>query len=219
MNKLILTLLLLFGLTQAYAVDTLRQHSSEKQEETYWYAPIISFFGQRVPETKGRDLIIINDDRSLIYNGQRLRLMDSIDSWVKVIGVPSRISKYGGYSWDDKGISISTKNKGIAKTINIQFLSYREIFPEKTYNNFEGEGKGGVLISSFKGIIKIEDGYLAREINRDEFKKSDVWKKFKKRAFANSYSSTYEDEVAIQFNVVTFTHDGQMKRVSMYSSL
>ncbi|MDF1880505.1 hypothetical protein JHD50_04160 [Sulfurimonas sp. MAG313] len=54
---------------------------------------------------------------------------------------------------DEKGTRISTKNKVTVKSIEIKFLTHNEIL-------LMDKEQGGVQASYFKGIIKIEDGYL-----------------------------------------------------------
>ncbi len=219
MKPLFIILFILSGITQATAFDTLHNfnHQHEHNDSGHWYDPITSFFGQKKPDTKNRDIIIINKDRTITFNGHTLKLMDPVEKWFQVLGKPSRIVDYGRWHiWDNKGFIVVTKNESIS-SIEIMFLSYYEIFPEDKNLNIKPEdNEGGMPAKYFKGVIKLEDGYLAREVTRDEFRKSEVWKKFKRRAFPNSYWSSYGEKDMYQTNIIAFTPDGKLKRFGMY---
>ena len=217
MKPLFIILFILSGITQATAFDTLHNfnHQHEQDNSGHWYDPITNFFGQKKPDTQNRDIIIINKDRTITFNGHTLKLMDPVEKWIQVLGKPSRLDQYSGYSWDNNGISIATDKTKNVKTIEIQFLTHYEIFPSDKLLGKKA-GQGGILADYFKGIVILEDGYLAREVTRDQFRKSDVWKKFKKDAFPNSYWFSYGEKEMYQGNVIAFTPDGKLKRFSMY---
>ena len=221
MKPLFIILFILSGITQATAFDTLHNfnHQHEQDNSGHWYDPITSFFGQKKPDTKNRDIIIINKDRTITFNGHTLKLMDPVEKWFKVLGKPERKSKFNNaYFWDSKGLLIALET-GIKEEkvhdFTVQFLTYYEIFPSEKLTGKETD-QGGFSIDYFKGVIKLEDGYLTREVTRDEFRKSEVWKKFKKDAFPNTYWFSYGEKEMHQVNITAFTPDGKLKRFGMY---
>ncbi len=221
MKPLFIILFILSGITQATAFDTLHNfnHQHEQDNSGHWYDPITSFFGQKKPDTKNRDIIIINKDRTITFNGHTLKLLDPVEKWFKVLGKADRKGQFNDvYIWDSKGLSI-TLERGIKEekvhSFTAQFRTYYETFPSDKLLG-KRDDQGNFSSDYFKGVIKLEDGYLAREVTRDEFRKSEVWKKFKRRAFPNSYWSSYGEKNMYQTNIIGFTPDGKMKRFGMY---
>ena len=73
---------------------------------------------QERPITESDDVIIVNKDRTIIYNGKKLVLGEHIDKWVEVLGKDYRILGFKNeytkdklvkesYIWDDLGIGLT----------------------------------------------------------------------------------------------------------------
>ena len=244
--KILLALCLLTTIT-INAFDTLRGTGSSqeiiKEEKTlldktkHWYKSLIGKTQDKPTTMQSDDVIIINSNRSITFNGKTVMLGSHINEWIKVLGNNYRVGRYRtGYNWDDLGISMSIKSdKGddreaqITNSFNIQLITFLEMFPRyKTDKEFDFKKEnGGVSQFYFKGLVQIEDGYLSRETSFKEFRKSEVGRRYintfsRPSKYHMSYNEKgtpfirYKDEYAIQFNNIDLTHNRFIKRISIH---
>ena len=138
--KILLALFLLTTIT-INAFDTLRGAGSSqqipKEEKTlldktkHWYKSLIGKTQDKPTTMQSDDIIIINSDRSITFNGHTLKFGTNVNEWLKVLGDDYRTIglEKEAYLWDDLGIGFSLKrNNKTGKLFKERFI----MSPDKT---------------------------------------------------------------------------------------
>ena len=237
-TNFIKTLLILCFFTNiSYAFDTLRGAGSSqeiiKEEKTlldktkHWYKSLIGKTQDKPTTMQSDDIIIINSDRSITFNGKTVMLGSHINEWIKVIGDDYRDGEHNNnYIWDDLGVNVTIKSDKdddkeakISNSFTIQLITYNEMFPMDEKYNIPRKEMGGVKEFYFKGLVKIEDGYLSRETSFKEFRKSEIGRTKFENTFSrpSTYSMGYENKEKLYSQVIyiDLTHKGFIKRISI----